>query len=293
MICKTQITSSFRSCVDYVVGKVNDQQGVILEARGVRNDSIDHMISDFERGKQLRPNLNQRVWHTSISFQEEMSDSKMCDIIKDWMEEMNLGNTQYVIVRHYDNSVPHGHAIANRIDDDGKTISDSYNYFRSMRARDIVVQRFALKMVPNVRNEEKINHSRLRGRDALKSEVNMTLQDHLHRATNIAFLEKELYRKGITCNIQYDLDSKVKGIVFSKGNVFLKASDIHKDLSGPKIQLQIFQNEMKRHREQELLLEEKRIRKEREKELEAKVKTQSAEDSHYGSKTVPRKGRSF
>lgn len=47
-------------------------------------------------------------------------------------EVMGIVNTQYTIVRHSEKAHQHVHIIYNRVDNDGKLISDSNNYYRSV-----------------------------------------------------------------------------------------------------------------------------------------------------------------
>jgi len=47
---------------------------------------------------------------------------------------MNIRNTQYVMVRHYDGNNPHLHVIYNRVDNNGNTISDNNSYGGNIKA---------------------------------------------------------------------------------------------------------------------------------------------------------------
>jgi len=47
------------------------------------------------------------------------------------MREMKITDTQYIIVRHQDREHPHVHIVFNRIDNNGKTISDRNDMYRN------------------------------------------------------------------------------------------------------------------------------------------------------------------
>jgi type IV secretory pathway VirD2 relaxase len=89
------------------------------------------MTHDFNLRAKAKPDVSRCVWHTALSFQEALNNDQMRAIVKEWINRMGLASTQFVIVRHTDTKHPHAHIIANRIDDDGKTISDSHNWKRS------------------------------------------------------------------------------------------------------------------------------------------------------------------
>ena len=44
---------------------------------------------------------------------------------------MKITDTQYIIVRHQDREHPHVHIVFNRIDNNGKTISDKNDMYRN------------------------------------------------------------------------------------------------------------------------------------------------------------------
>ncbi len=57
----------------------------------------------------------------------------MAQIAREYMERMVIKDTQYIIGRHFDKEHPHVHIAFNRIDNNGKTISDRNDRFRSER----------------------------------------------------------------------------------------------------------------------------------------------------------------
>ena len=55
----------------------------------------------------------------------------MIQLAKEYMREMKITDTQYIIVRHQDREHPHVHIVFNRIDNNGKTISDRNDMYRN------------------------------------------------------------------------------------------------------------------------------------------------------------------
>ncbi len=53
----------------------------------------------------------------------------MGQIAQDYMKQMGIENTQYIIARHFDKEHPHIHLVYNRVDNNGKTITDSNDRF--------------------------------------------------------------------------------------------------------------------------------------------------------------------
>ena len=57
----------------------------------------------------------------------------MAEIALEYMERMGIRDTQFFIARHFDKEHPHIHIAYNRIDNDGRTISDKNERLRSAR----------------------------------------------------------------------------------------------------------------------------------------------------------------
>jgi hypothetical protein len=126
---------SFGGCVRYVVNKPDAK---IMSAEGVRMQNANAIIQDFNLGRKMRPELGKAVGHLVLSWSKEdllkLSDEIMVERAKEYMENVGIRDTQYVIVRHSDRAHPHLHLIYNRVDNNGKTISDKNNFDKNVKA---------------------------------------------------------------------------------------------------------------------------------------------------------------
>ena len=61
----------------------------------------------------------------------KLTDEKVVQLAQEYMREMKITDTQYIIVRHQDREHPHVHIVFNRIDNNGKTISDRNDMYRN------------------------------------------------------------------------------------------------------------------------------------------------------------------
>ena len=104
------------------------EQSRVLEARGVEPPGVREMVEDFEDQAHLNPRLRQNVGHISLSFSPEdapkLTDERMTQIAREYMQKMGITDTQYLLVRHLDQPHPHCHLVYNRVGDHGQTISD-------------------------------------------------------------------------------------------------------------------------------------------------------------------------
>ena len=128
MIGKTMTGRSFGGCVRYVL---NRKEATLLEALGVRDINAATMIKDFNMQRMMNPKLGKAVGHLVLSWSKEdlskLSPAIMTDRAKEYMDLMEIKNTQYVIVQHTDRQNPHVNIVYNRVDNDGRTITDKNN----------------------------------------------------------------------------------------------------------------------------------------------------------------------
>ena len=135
MIGKITKGSSFRGCVSYVLGK---QDARLLEVEGVLADGIHAVVAGFQAQRMINPDIRRPVGHISLSYAPEdahrLTDSMMVLLVREYMEKMGIKDTQYIIARHHDQKHPHIHIVYNRVDNNGRTISD-----RNDRVRNVAV----------------------------------------------------------------------------------------------------------------------------------------------------------
>ena len=133
MIAKIMKRSSFGSVVNYVFKDGKDAK--LLASDGVRTNTLQNIIACFNDQATQNSKVKNMVGHTALSFSEkdkhQLNDERMVQIAHDYMEKMGIKNTQYIIVRHFDRDHPHIHIVYNRVDNDGRTISDSNDQIRS------------------------------------------------------------------------------------------------------------------------------------------------------------------
>ncbi|MFM7851700.1 MAG: relaxase/mobilization nuclease domain-containing protein [Flammeovirgaceae bacterium] len=163
---------------------------------------------------------------------------------------MGLDNTQYIIVVHNDTNHPHIHIVANRINDEGWTISDSNNWKRSEALCKELVRKHQLSPVPEERNEPSINREKLKGRDLLKSDINRVVRNVLSRCKSFDAFTIGMAAQGFNCHIKFNPDNTIRGVSFERDGISIKASDIHKSLSAKNLAQAIELNRLRSAQQQ-------------------------------------------
>ena len=238
MIGKTSIGTSFGGCVRYQFeGHKHSQeqkQAEVLEAVGVRMSSASSMTADFNRGRLLNPDLGRAVWHTSVSFNPDdaakLTNETMLAVAQDYVQGMGLDQTQYVIIRHHDQPHPHFHLIANRVDNQGQTISDSHNYARSQALLKELSIRHELTPVAE-RRAHKQRPDQLQGADRSRHQIRQTLDQVLASCSSGQAFAERVQAQGITYQVRQNEAGKAVGVSFAKDGHTFKGSDIARPYS--------------------------------------------------------------
>lgn len=237
----------------YLLGyKGEDQktkkQATVLGSAGVRTDTLAHLITDFELGMQLHPELGQSVLHISLSFNPDdaarMTDKKMCQVAEEYLDEMGLAGTQYLLVRHRDRPHQHLHIMANRVADDGHTVEDSNNFIKS---KEVLAKLIAVhELTPADKNRPHLQHpKRLRGADLGRYELRAALDQALEtdKQTQRPALLAALAAKGITHREFHDKDGNATGISFQKSGYACKGSALGPEYSSAGIDRRLAVNQ--------------------------------------------------
>lgn len=239
---------SFGGCIEYNVLK---KEAAILYADGVRIDKTAHTIADFNMQRKMNPGLGQAVGHISLSWSPEdkvrLNDEKMVSIAKEYLQKMKIQDTQLLIVKHKDRAHPHIHIVYNRVDNEGKTISDKFQHLKNIKISKELTLKYGMHIG---QGKEKVNRPQLKGIDKLKYELYDTIKAVSQKVTSMAELKQELLKQGIGMQFKYKSGTLDKqGISFSKGDYKFKGSEIDRNLSYGRLSKQIEQQALQKQAE--------------------------------------------
>jgi len=234
MIGKVMKRAAFKGCVNYVLKK---QDAKLLSADGVLLENRNSIIKSFNTQRLMKPNIKHPVGHISLSYspddKDRLTNGTMIKLAKEYMQEMNIIDTQFIIVRHFDNGNPHVHLVYNRIDNNGKVISDKNDRYRNEAVCKKLKDKYGLTYG---KGKDKVKQQKLRGKDKTKHQVYNAVKDALSKSTNWNDLEKLLKEKGVILSYKYKgQTNEVQGISFTKTNVTFKGSDIDRSFSYSKL----------------------------------------------------------
>lgn len=225
----------------YILGK---QDATIIEAEGVRMQNATAITQDFNMQRQMRPGLGRAVGHLVLSWSREdlskLNEEVMTERAREYMEKMNIRNTQYVVVRHHDREHPHIHIVYNRVDNNGKTITDKNNFERNIKACKEITLKYGYHLG---QGKQQVNRLALRGKEKIRYELYDAIKSAVKHSYSWKTLETHLQKQGIGIQYKYKSGtSEVQGVSFEKGELKMKGSAIDRAFSYGGLNAQLNRN---------------------------------------------------
>ena len=250
MIGKIVKGRSFKGCVSYVM-EAKDAR--LLASEGVLETDVKSIINSFYMQSLLNPKLSKCVGHIPLSFSPDdasrLTDHFMERLAKEYMKAMGIENTQYIIARHNNTNHPHCHIIFNRVDNEGKTISDRNDQYKNEKVCKQLKDKYNLTYG---NGKEKVNVQKLKGAEHTKYEIYHTVKDALLKSRNWQQFEQTLNQKGISIEYKYrGQTDEVQGISFKRDEYSFKGSDIDRRFSYSKLDAILNENSHSQEQQQE------------------------------------------
>ena len=143
MVAKISHGTSLYGALAYNHEKVENGKAEILSGNRMISDRVGLPSEDmrlallsFENYLLANRNTEKPVLHIALSPapEDKLNDEQLAELAEKYMQKMGYGNQPYIVYKHGDTHNPHIHIVSTCVDEEGKKISDSYEYRRSMTA---------------------------------------------------------------------------------------------------------------------------------------------------------------
>lgn len=243
MISKVFPGHSFYHAVRYACKE--ERKAEIIAAEGVRSHDYRLMAQDFITQAQLRPTKKQSCFHSVLSFYpgERPGNATLAQIGKKYLEGIGITNTQYSFVLHTDKAHLHMHVFANMVNNDGKSISDSWIALKGKKVAQQLTQEY--KLTPALRkNLSLTNIKAYTETEANKYKVYTAVSANLPYCRNLEDLERRLSKLGIEMQYKYKgQTTERQGVSFKIGNDCFKGSKVDRQFSYGNLQKTLSQHQ--------------------------------------------------
>jgi len=240
MIAKIIKGADFGGVINYMLSK-QEGKAMVLASNNIGFTDQNLCVHEFVLQASMRPNVQKPVCHTILSFSandaDQLTDDVMIKIANEYLEKMGYGDTQSLIVRHSYRQHPHLHICINRIGNDGKTISDRNEKYRSTKICRELTERYGLTLGEG---KKAVNRHRLRGEDKLRYEIFDAIKTALLHSKNWKDFVADLERQGIATRFKTKGNTDVvQGIIFKKNGCSFSGSKIDRSCSFSRLNAEI------------------------------------------------------
>src|SRR5260221_2120569 len=205
----------------------------LLDYLGVRGYDYNLMAEDFIAQSELPPSKQKACFHAALSFYpgEKPTDETLTQIAREYLEELAIVNTQYVIVKHTDRAHLHLHILANMVDNDGKVIKDGWIGLRGKKVAQQLTRKY--KLIPaNGKNLDLTHLEAMSQSEVNRYKIYQAIVDSLPHCRTLQDLELRLMAQGIHTQYKYKGQTQeLQGISFRIGQDRFKGSQIDRKFS--------------------------------------------------------------
>ena len=151
MIAKISATENLGGALGYNFKKVEKGEANILLAAELYQSkegryTMEDVLADMEALIPKNCRTKKTVFHCSLNPHpdEKLSDERLTQIAKEYMEALGYGKQPYIVFKHNDIAREHIHIVSLRVDDEGRKINDRFEKRRSKQITDALERKFGL-----------------------------------------------------------------------------------------------------------------------------------------------------
>jgi hypothetical protein len=240
MIGKGHAISRTRASIAY--GWNQEKEAEIVLREHVAGDTPAEIAEEF----RIIQSQNERCTNNTLSFivspniedGKDLSKMDLEEVAKKFLKEMNLQDHQSIGFVHRDKAHTHVHIYTNRIGFDGKTYNDRFIGKRSQIAADNVARELGFKRVREVQ-QEKLQE--LKGvRQEIRNIHDRVLQS---RPKSLDEYISKMKAQKVKVIPTINKANQLQGFRMEYKGVNLKASEVHRSMSGNRLIPAISQNQ--------------------------------------------------
>ena len=151
MIAKISATENLGGALGYNFKKVEKGEASILLAAELYQDkegtyTMAEVFADMQALIPEKFRTKKTVFHCSLNPHpdEKLSDERLTQIAKEYMEALGYGNQPYIVFKHNDIAREHIHIVSLRVDGEGRKINDKFEKRRSKKITDALERKYSL-----------------------------------------------------------------------------------------------------------------------------------------------------
>lgn len=232
MVSKAKSIKGSVQGIDYIMRE--EKEGYEL----CRNDLIgtngQEILSEFREVQSLNSTCQNNTFTIVLSPNNDQVHSRndLLDYTQQHLKNLDLSNHQYIAYVHQNTETTHIHIIANRINDQGKALNDSYIGFKAQASAEEIAKSYGFKTAREIRYEKLHLNNSVQQRD-LKLEIYKAHNFSVKSSKNFKNYIDNMNVKGFQIEPVINKGGRLQGFKISNNDrkITFKASEIHKNCS--------------------------------------------------------------
>lgn len=228
MVSKAKSIRGSAKSISYIQSDKVLGDAMELDRYGIVSDDPNEILQEFrimqEANEKCEKNTISMV--ISPSSEKEFSKAELREIARTHLKGLGLENNQYLATVHQSTGQTHIHIIANRIDEQGKAVSDS---FISKRSQDISEKIAQEKGLLTAKDWRKINEQTIA---PVKQEIKQAHDFAKKRSGNLQDYSDMMKSRGVKVSPTINKQGKIQGfkLTHEQSGLTFKASEVGKNL---------------------------------------------------------------
>lgn len=227
MVSKAKSIRGSAKSIEYIQSDKVLGDAMELDRNGIISTDPNEILQEF----RLMQEANEKCQKNTISIvispssEKEFSKAELREITRTHLKGLGLENNQYLATIHQSTGQTHIHVIANRIDEQGKAVSDS---FISKRSQDISEKIAQEKGLLTAKDWKKINEVTI---SPVKEEIKQAHDFAKSKAHDFSQYSELMKGRGVEVVPTINKQREMQGFKFlhEQSGMTFKASDIGKN----------------------------------------------------------------
>lgn len=217
----------------------------LKEFKFISRAVADDLAKQFDSQASASDRIVRATGHIALSFSPEdrprLQDNDFkIKLATEYMEQMGIVDTQWVITEHYDTHAPHLHIAYNRVKYDGTVIDSRNERYRSQKIAAEISQKYGLTPAGKTPRKEQS----LTPEQQLYSQMRTLAREALQKSCTMEEFKNNLRKRGIELRLsEHSEQQKSYGISYAMGEISAKGSKLDRStLSYAKVSTTLEQN---------------------------------------------------
>lgn len=227
MISKAKSVKGSSKGIEYIQSDKELGDALELDRNGIISKEPNEIMDEFRIMQQANERCEKNTISMVISPSEEKQFTipELREIGRKHLKELGLDQNQYLMTLHKSTGKPHIHIVANRIDEQGKAINDSFISLKSQQVSERIAQENGLRTAKELK---KINDITL---VPIKEEIKRAHQFSVQNSNTFQDYKDLMGSKGIEVKQTINKNGELQGfrLLHKESGLNFKASQIGKD----------------------------------------------------------------